>query len=222
MHKESKLKMQWFKDNFIENNNIKILDVGSYDVNGSYRDIFKESEYHGLDIEKGENVDIVLQNPYDWSSIQSNYYDVVISGQALEHVEFFWITMKEMCRVLKKGGLICIIVPNNFKEHRYPVDCYRFFTDGLVALAKLYKLNILHCSMNQGEKKWINHLAKDAILIAKKTYSGIEEIVIKDYKLIELNHNELCRPFKYKKQNNNFIIRNIRRVLRIIIKLIDY
>jgi hypothetical protein len=38
------------------------LDVGSYDINGSYRDIFieKKYEYYGLDMIEGPNVDIIL------------------------------------------------------------------------------------------------------------------------------------------------------------------
>lgn len=78
-------------------------------------------------MEEGPNVDVVLKNPYDWDAIESDSFDLVISGQAFEHIEFFWKTMEEMTRVLKKDGLLCLIAPNGFGEHRYPVDCYRFF-----------------------------------------------------------------------------------------------
>ena len=130
--------MQWFVDNYaskINKREVKVLDVGSYDVNGSYKHLFNEQKYTytGLDMEDGPNVDIVLRNPYDWEAIDADSFDVVISGQAFEHIEFFWKIMEEMTRVLKKDGLLCIIAPNGFGEHRYPVDCYRFFTDGMLA-----------------------------------------------------------------------------------------
>lgn len=53
-------------------------------------------------MEEGPNVDVVLKNPYDWDAIESDSFDLVISGQAFEHIEFFWKTMEEMTRVLKK------------------------------------------------------------------------------------------------------------------------
>jgi hypothetical protein len=60
--------MQWFVDNYaskITKDKVRVLDVGSYDVNGSYRHLFDKSKYHytGLDMEEGPNVDIVLNNP---------------------------------------------------------------------------------------------------------------------------------------------------------------
>lgn len=60
-------------------------------VNGSYRTLFNNPKwnYVGCDLEEGSNVDIVLNDPYDWKNIESNSYDVVISGQAFEHIEYF-------------------------------------------------------------------------------------------------------------------------------------
>ena len=69
---------------------LRLLDVGSLDVNGSYRDLFDTEfwSYDGLDMERGKNVDFVPTDPYDWNEIKNNTYDLVISGQALEHIEF--------------------------------------------------------------------------------------------------------------------------------------
>lgn len=181
MHHNSKLRMEWVEEKYfseIKKNNIKILDVGSYNVTGSYKDIFADKKYTyiGLDMEKGPNVDIVLKNPYDWSEIETESYDVVISGQAFEHIEFFWITMAEMARVLKKDGLLCIIAPNGFMEHRYPVDCYRFFSDGMVALARYVNFDVLHsdtnCAPSLNDKDWYSKTCADSMLVARKPYSG--------------------------------------------------
>lgn len=49
MHKSSLLRMKWFVDNYvsqIEKDNIKVLDVGSYDVNGNYKQFFMDEKYH--------------------------------------------------------------------------------------------------------------------------------------------------------------------------------
>jgi len=121
---------------------LRVLDVGSQDVNGSYRQIFAEPlwSYTGLDMTVGLNVDIVLRTPYVWSEVASESADVVISGQAFEHIPYFWITMLEIVRVLKTGGICCILAPSSGPEHRYPLDCWRFYPDGMVALAQFAQM----------------------------------------------------------------------------------
>lgn len=187
MHSSSLLRMKWFVENYaskLKKDKIKVLDVGSFDVNGSYKQFYSDAkrfEYTGLDMAKGPNVDIVLENPYNWAEIGTESFDIVISGQAFEHVEFFWITMSEMTRVLKKDGLLCIIVPNGFGEHRYPVDCYRFFSDGMVALARYVSLDVLHAHTNAAPAKqnagWYSEKDADSVLIAQKPYSGTTQLV---------------------------------------------
>ena len=116
----------------LESENLTILDLGSQNVNGSYKELFNcpHWKYIGMDMSPGNNVDLVLEDPYSWKEIESDSVDVLISGQALEHIEFFWITFQEIARVLKPGGLCCIIAPSSGHEHRYPVDCWRFYPDG--------------------------------------------------------------------------------------------
>ena len=116
---------------------LSVVDIGSYDVNGSYRTLFGSANwsYRGIDLEAGPGVDIVLKSPYRLP-FASGSVDLVISGQAFEHIEFFWLTWLEMLRVLKPGGLVFLIAPSRGPEHRYPQDCWRFYPDGYRALAK--------------------------------------------------------------------------------------
>jgi SAM-dependent methyltransferase len=194
MHQGSMLRMKWFFDHYaskIAKKKIKVLDIGSQDVNGSYKPLFCEGkyEYTGLDMEEGSNVDIVLKNPYDWNEIEEETFDIIISGQAIEHIEFFWITLSEMSRVLKQDGLLCLIAPNGFGEHRYPVDCYRFFSDGMVALARYVCLEPLHahtnCAPNIHDTAWYSETYADSMLVARKPYHGKSKYVdLKTYKCI--------------------------------------
>jgi SAM-dependent methyltransferase len=126
---------------------ISVLDIGSTAIGGSYRDLFRfaGAKYVGLDIQPGPNVDIVVSDPYRWDAVGDNSYDVVISGQVLEHVEYPWLVFDEIVRALKTGGLTCLIAPSRGPEHRYPLDCYRYYPDGMKALARWSGLSVIEC-----------------------------------------------------------------------------
>ena len=202
MNKSSYLRMKWFRDNYIPKNNqlLKVLDVGSQDVNGSYKELFQlpRFKYYGLDICKDKNVDIVLNRPYNWDIIPSEAFDIIISGSTFEHIEFFWLTLEQMVRVLKNNGLLCIIAPRGYGNHRYPVDCWRFDADGMVALARYCKLEILHASTNcapsENDIEWFSNIAADSILIAKKPYQGNARVADKYYNLIVPDLAKLRKP----------------------------
>lgn len=125
-------------------NTLRVLDVGGANVNGSYADIFSQDKFRYLaaDISPAEGVDVVLTDPYrlpfDNSSI-----DIVISGQAFEHVEFFWLLFEEMVRIVKNDGWIFLISPSAGPSHRFPVDCYRFYPDAYRALAKYTGIQLI-------------------------------------------------------------------------------
>lgn len=123
---------------------IRVLEVGSANVNGSYRQIFAGDrfDYVGVDMEAASGVDVVLADPYHLPD-PSGSVDLVISGQMLEHSEFFWLAFAEMARVVKPTGYIFLIAPSAGPIHRFPVDCYRFYPDAYRALAKLNSMELV-------------------------------------------------------------------------------
>lgn len=171
MHDSSYEKMTLFVDcylNSFRGQPLQILDFGSQVVdsqNLSYRSVLDDPAwtYRGLDIEAGDNVNVVVDDPYDWSEIESNTIDLVVSGQAFEHVEYFWASMFEIIRVLKPGGVATIIAPAGGFEHRYPVDCWRFYRDGFDALARY-----VGCEVLESFTDWYNLPWEDSILVARK------------------------------------------------------
>lgn len=171
MHKNSYSKMEWFKKTYLSTSSkLDILDVGSLDKKGNnnYSPLFNEKNwtYTGLDFEAGNNVDIVVTDIYNWFEVEDNSYDVVISGQLFEHLEFFWLTMSQIERVLRPGGYVCIIAPSAGPKHGGDMpNCYRFYEDGLKAMAKYVDLEVLHASVDGREaaKPW-----HDACLVAHK------------------------------------------------------
>ena len=149
-----------------------ILDIGSQDVNGTYKPLFDDPLWHysGADMAQGANVDIVLKDVYNWREIPANSCDVVISGQALEHIEFPWMTMLEVERAMKPGGICCIIAPSAGFEHRYPLDCFRFYRDGIRALARYADLQIerAYTDVEPIDSTGEPNLWYDTVLIATK------------------------------------------------------
>jgi SAM-dependent methyltransferase len=153
MHKESYDIMEYFVEKYLDRNKmLEILDVGSFDVNGNYRELFKNNnwKYQGLDMIEGPNVDIVSKGPYDFGIYKQ--FDVIVSGNCLEHVEAPWKWIKEVVKVMKRGGIICIITPFSLGEHRYPVDCWRILPDGYrYLLEKENNFTILETKLNRPE-----------------------------------------------------------------------
>lgn len=136
MHKESYNACKSFMTKYLdEKTTLNILDVGSMDLNGSASEIFKNKtwKYTGMDLEPGQNVDIVC-NPGENFPFEDNFFDVCISSSAFEHDKAFWVTFNEMVRVVKKNGLIYINTPSSGRVHRYPLDCWRFYPDAYIAL----------------------------------------------------------------------------------------
>ena len=172
--------MQYFKETYLNpNEELKILDIGSFDKDGNYNYglILNEKKwtYHGLDLKQGNNIDIVVENAYDWEDeIEDETYDLVISGQAFEHIEFFWLTLEQVKRVLKPGGLFFLIVPSTGPVHKNPYDCYRFNENAMKAMAKYINFRVIEYGTNFDK---ISDPWYDTFLVAKKSEStDIDEL----------------------------------------------
>ncbi len=140
MHKETvTLMKKAFRKHVAEREPGLVLDVGAAQKRAWFRDIWEAGgwTYHGMDMKDTHNVDIVLDEADPWRfDIESGSYDAVISGNMLEHNEFFWLTFLEMSRILKPGGVMVHIAPSRGPEHRDPQDCWRWYRDGMFAMAK--------------------------------------------------------------------------------------
>ena len=123
---------------------ILVLDIGGVDINGSYRDIFSSERfvYQSADTDNNSNPDIHLPDNYRLP-IETESFDIVLCGQTLEHCEYFWLLFDEMVRVLNPRGMLFLIVPSAGPIHRFPVDCYRFYPDFLLSMAKYTKCHLI-------------------------------------------------------------------------------
>lgn len=144
MHASSKIEMVLCLDRYMSKSydkNLRVLDVGSMDVNGSYRDIvpFKWS-YQGVDLSEGKNVNVVMESPFSIPFSDSEF-DLVITGQCLEHCENPFHLMKEIARVAR--GIVIATAPGSWPEHNYPKDYFRFMPDGMAEIMNKAGLKVI-------------------------------------------------------------------------------
>ena len=85
----------------------KVVEIGSFDVNGSVRTIFRRSvEYVGVDLLEGPGVDLIaFGHEVDYPD---GHFDLAISGECFEHDPHWVETFQNMCRMTRAGGLVAV------------------------------------------------------------------------------------------------------------------
>jgi len=114
MHKEQREWCESLKEKFPDYFDTKrVLDIGSLDVNGTNRYLFKNSHYVGVDIVKGPGVDIVCPA----HEVTGEKYGVVLSTNAFEHDMFWFLTLEQMMRMVESGGLMFFSCSYSQRQH---------------------------------------------------------------------------------------------------------
>ena len=107
-----------------------ILEVGSYDINGSLRPIIESwapLEYIGVDIEEGPGVDLVCNVEDIIGRFGKESFDIVISTELVEHVRDWRIVISNIKNVCNQNGIMLITTRSyGFPFHAYPNDFWRF------------------------------------------------------------------------------------------------
>jgi len=116
----------WMKEINKEHNIVPelVLDVGSREnenrkgISTSPKSLFPDSEYLGIDIYAGLNVDRIL-SVYDLTkNFDRGCFDAVLCLHVLEHLANPWQAIANMNFVLKKGGHLYIAIPTlGFPKH---------------------------------------------------------------------------------------------------------
>jgi SAM-dependent methyltransferase len=83
---------------------IKVIEIGSYDVNGSIRQFFPNADYLGVDLTEGPGVDLVCEG--DKVPHPTNTFDISISCECFEHNPNWSASFMNMYRMTKEGGIV--------------------------------------------------------------------------------------------------------------------
>ncbi len=108
-----------------------VLDVGGGE-HSRYKDLISCDTFVNLDIQPGPDVDIVASA--DAIPLPDGSKDAILSTQMLEHVVFPEQCVREMYRVLKKGGYAVVTAPQWNELHAEPHDYWRYTKYGFVEL----------------------------------------------------------------------------------------
>lgn len=106
----------------------KVLDVGSFNVNGAARDVIDIAV--GIDMRVGPGVDLVCKVQDISKHYPAGYFDACVSVGTLEHVEDWRGFVQATWDAVREGGyLVLSIASLNKGRHAYPDDYWRLTKD---------------------------------------------------------------------------------------------
>lgn len=155
-----KYALPYFKDG------MKVLEIGGKGETTFYKAVNNPNViWHTLDIdlENGSNLfehnHIVCNKEYEYP-FENNTYDIIVSGNVIEHVRKIWVWTKELNRIVKKDGHVITINPVSWPYHLAPIDCWRIYPDGAKALFEDAGFSILLSTFESLELEYFNYSSK--------------------------------------------------------------
>ena len=127
----------------------RVLEVGPDGVPSTYRRLVQQrlgaaapAVWDTVDLAARPGMTFAARSEYEFP-ITDGAYDLVLSGQVLEHVRKPWRWLPELARVCRAGGAVVTFSPISWAYHEAPVDCWRAFPEGLRALYEEAGLEVL-------------------------------------------------------------------------------
>lgn len=123
-----------------------VLEVGSFNVNGTPRTLFPGVEYTGVDMREGPGVDLVAEaRDLPWGD---GTFGTVVSTEMLEHDTRPWLSIAEMARVLRHNGHLLLTargydIRGCFPIHDYPADHWRFSVTAVEEMMEAAGLHVI-------------------------------------------------------------------------------
>lgn len=114
----------------------RVLEIGSKDYGNTqpFRELFKDCEYVGVDLEDGKNVDYVVDLEKGVGPLQGQKFDLIIICSVLEHSPKPWVLAENIQSVLSDTGALYSCHPWVWRYHKYPEDYFRFSPKAIASL----------------------------------------------------------------------------------------
>jgi len=160
-------------------NGKSVIEVGSYNVNGSLRSFIESlepKEYLGVDIELGPGVDQICKAEDLVERFGKNRFDVVISTEMVEHVKRWQEVIYNLKEITKPGGLMLVTTRSEgFPLHGYPFDYWRYEISDMKAIFSDFEMQVLEKDSDD----------PGVLLFAKKPHS-FKEKNLKSHRLFSI------------------------------------
>jgi SAM-dependent methyltransferase len=158
----------------------RVLEIGSYNVNGSLRDYIKTHnpyDYIGIDIREGEYVDKICAVESIVKEFGEESFDIVLSTEMLEHVTDWRNAITNMKIVCKLGGIVLLTTRSyGFPKHDYPYDHWRY---------EIYDMKNIFSDFT------IHNLVKDVEpgVFIKAVRNSVYTVSLNNYPLYNINYD---------------------------------
>ena len=123
---------------------MRVLEIGPDDFPSSYRSLVADCSITWDTLDCHGDVRLTFAGTPEYTfPIPAGAYDIVLSGQVIEHVRKPWLWIRELARVCRIGGFVITINPVSWPYHEAPIDCWRAFPEGMRALYEDASLEVL-------------------------------------------------------------------------------
>ncbi|MBN2109733.1 MAG: class I SAM-dependent methyltransferase [Methanosarcinaceae archaeon] len=108
----------------------EVLEVGSGNL--SYKKYVNYTDYKTLDVNSHLRVDF-CEDIHE-TTLSSESFDTVLMIEVLEHLYNPFTAIKQVNRLLRKGGYVVVTTPFIYPYHGTPHDFYRYTKYGLMKI----------------------------------------------------------------------------------------
>jgi SAM-dependent methyltransferase len=136
----------------------KVLEIGPDTVPSTYQRLVSEQDidWHTADLASaiapdgvrhfgygyGTEITYLMENEYE-IPVESSTFDIVVTGNVIEHVRRIWDWFSELARVCRPQGHVVTVCPLSWPEHPGPVDCWRILPEGMRVLCEQAGLEVV-------------------------------------------------------------------------------
>jgi SAM-dependent methyltransferase len=143
VHANSKLLFQKYAREYFRSG-ARVLEIGPDGFPSAYQSLVGSPgiAWETIDVFKDARLTYSATSEYEFP-VESDKYDIVVSGQVIEHVRKVWVWMREVSRVCKTGGIVITVNPVSWPYHEAPFDCWRVYPEGMKALYEDASLEVI-------------------------------------------------------------------------------